>query len=621
MTTIRFLLDMRPYFRQVAGRLIIGSVAGIVMNTAVVLPAILLGRAVDKVLALDRGDAAPADVAWAAIAYLGGVLLTEGPRVLKRWWLMTANGRIRANVRADAFRGVIAWPMERLHRTPIGDVMARIVGDVEVLGVGVREFTIEMWDTVLFSISFVVVMFIYDPGLAAFALLPVPFAMVLAHQSGRWVTTRTVSTRAAAARLTTSIREALAGIRVLRLFGRNENAVRGAAHLSEAQAQANLDLVRLRAGLVPVYTTIMTAGIVLVVWQGGSRVVAGAMSLGSFVAFLELYFRFVNRGFRVPQLLNSVQSGAAAYSRLRPLLAPALQVRGEPRLASFSAGHVAGTSKPPVAAAIRSGGPASVSLRGVTFRYPGAQSASLRDVSIEIPPGAFVAVTGPVGSGKSALARALCGIFPLEAGCVLLDGRDVSALSSAERQGLIGYLPQEANLFSGTVEENVRFVASTGKNRDGQLERAVRLAALDSDIRTFPAGVETQVGELGVRVSGGQRQRIGLARAIGSGSTAPGLLILDEPFSSVDVSTESRIVTALRDAFGPGAPPEEQATVIVFSHRLAAFPQADLVVVLNAGRVIEHGSHAELMNSGGLYTRIYGAQRRAGLLTQVRALG
>jgi len=154
----RFLWEMRPYFRQVAGRLVLGSLAGIVMNTAVVLPAILLGRAIDRALALERGEAAAADVAWAALAYLAGTLLTEVPRMAKRWWLMTANARIRANVRADAFRGVLAWPMADLQRTPLGDLMARIVGDVEVLGVGVREFTIEMWDTVLFSCSFIVAM-------------------------------------------------------------------------------------------------------------------------------------------------------------------------------------------------------------------------------------------------------------------------------------------------------------------------------------------------------------------------------------------------------------------------------------------------------------------------------
>src|SRR5438093_2176306 len=179
-----YLWELRPYFRQVAGELALGSLAGIVMNTAVVLPAILLGRVVDAVRALERGQADTGAVTTAALVFVGGTLLTELPRILKRWWLQTANARIRANVRADCLRGVCSWPMERLHQAAIGDLMARIVGDVEVLGVGVREFTIEMWDTVLFSISFVVAMIAFDWRLSVLALLPVPAAMVLAHAVG-----------------------------------------------------------------------------------------------------------------------------------------------------------------------------------------------------------------------------------------------------------------------------------------------------------------------------------------------------------------------------------------------------------------------------------------------------
>src|SRR5499433_2963754 len=317
-----YLWEMRPYFRQVAGQLVLGSIAGFIMNTAVVLPAILLGKAIDAARAFERGDVDAGAVGWAALAFIGGTLLTEVPRAAKRWWLMTANARIRANIRADAWRGVIAWPMARLDRTPAGDIMARIIGDVEVLSVGVREFSIETWDTVLFSLSLVVAMLVYDPLLTVLALLPVPVAMLLAKMTGRWVAGRTTASRQANAALTTALQEQLAGIRVLRLFGRTGAAVERVDTLSGEQADTNLALVRLRGGLRPVYTTLMSAGVLFVVWQGGEKVVSGAMTLGAFIAYLELYLRFVNRGFRVPQMINSIQGGAAAYARLRPLLAP-----------------------------------------------------------------------------------------------------------------------------------------------------------------------------------------------------------------------------------------------------------------------------------------------------------
>jgi ABC-type multidrug transport system fused ATPase/permease subunit len=521
---------------------------------------------------------------------------------------MTANMRIRANLRADALRGVLGWPMGRLQATPIGDLMARIVGDVEVLGVGVREFTIEMWDTVLFSVSLVVAMLLLDAGLTLAALAPVPLAMLIAHASGRWVSARTTAARQANAELTAALQEQLAGVRVLRLFGRAGVAVDRVARLSRRQADANLAAIRLRSGLQPLYTSLMTAGIVVVVWWGGSRVVDGAMTVGTLVGFLGLYLRFVNRGFRVPQLVNSVQSGAAAYARLRPLLAPPLPVADEPHLASFRTGHVAGIGDAPAVPRAGPSGPIALAVRDLTLRYPGTAEPALRGVTLEAPAGALVAVTGSVGSGKSALARAVVGLHPAESGAVLLDGVPLERVPAAQRAARVGYLPQEPYLFSGTVRENV-LLHPPGAAPAADLDRVAALAALGEDLRGFPAGLDTQIGELGVRVSGGQRQRIGLARALATAlPAAPGLLVLDDPFSAVDVDTEAAIVAALRDAFGPQAAPAERATVLLCSHRLAAFPHADRVVVLDAGRVVETGTHAELVAAGGVYARIYRAQ-------------
>src|SRR5947199_5503546 len=202
------------------------------------------------------------------------------------------------------------------------------------------------------------------------------------------------------------------------------------------------------------------------------------MTVGAFVAYLELFLRFVNRGHRIPQLVNSVQSGAAAYARLRPLLAPALGVAGEPRVASFRAGHIAGISRTPVRPTARTPGPVAVSLRGATFRYPGAEAPALRELNLDIPAGFLVGVTGPVGSGKSALARSILGVHPVESGAVLIDGRPLAKLTPEERRGLIGYLPQDALLFSGSLPSTSRRrpASSCRSNRRSAWTRRPRTA-------------------------------------------------------------------------------------------------------------------------------------------------
>jgi ABC-type multidrug transport system fused ATPase/permease subunit len=286
----------------------------------------------------------------------------------------------------------------------------------------------------------------------------------------------------------------------------------------------------------------------------------------------------------------------------------------EPRFASFLPGRLVALDRRPTESNCAQTGPASVVIRNATFTYPGGADPAFRGLNLNIPAGSFVAVTGPIGSGKSALARCLASLYPLDAGEILIDATPASQVPP----GLVGYAPQEGHLFSGSIRDNI-FLGQDLSGTDA-LDSLLRLAALEEDVGAMAFGPDTQIGELGIRVSGGQRQRLGLARSVAARPrSTPGLLVLDDPFSAVDIDTETRIVANLRCAFGPQAPREKRSTVVLFSQRLGAFPQADLVLVLDGGRIVERGTHGSLLDEGGLYARIYRAQLRVDSLVAVEA--
>ena len=310
-----YLWKARPYYRQVAGLLFLGALSGIICNLSVVLPHMLLGKTIDVALAVEKGDAAMDDLVRAGLLYIGGSALYFVSRMGKRWWLRTAVRRTIASIRSDALRGVLSWPMEWLHQEPIGDIMTRIMGDSEVFGSGFNESTTELLDTWLFSVSLTVAMVSYDPMLTLWTMIPVPLALVLAYLSRGWVRERTRPVRGAASDLTTALQERLSGIRVLRLFGRSADAVAHVDRLSKQLERAALSEARLRIGLQPIYSLLVTGGVVLAVWLGGRRVIEGSMTTGALVAFMQLYLRFVLRGHRLPLFFNRLQSAGVAWER------------------------------------------------------------------------------------------------------------------------------------------------------------------------------------------------------------------------------------------------------------------------------------------------------------------
>ena len=607
-----YLWRLRPYFGQLRNLLVIGSLAGFLMNVFVVAPPLLLGHAIDVARSAQRGASTVHDVGLAGLLFVAGTAASEIPRMAKRYWLGVARNRFVASVRADALRGTLENP-QGVDALPVGDIMARIIGDVDVLGTAVGEVIVETWDTLLFSVSLIVAMVVLFPWLAVLALAPVPLALTLAQRSGIQVATRTRHARESESHLTTALREYISSLRVLRLFGRLGATTQRIDVLAQTQAKVELAAIGLDEGLGALYSVVLSAGVVAIFWWGGIRVVRGHWSLGDLVAFLGLFVRFTTRAPRIPQMLNRVQAGGAAYERLTPLLAPPISVTHEPRAATLSSTHipsapVSDDARAPSRAPGTTGA-ASVTVRGVSYEYPGAANPALVGIDFYAPPGSLVVITGPLASGKSTLARLAAGLLAPSSGSVEIGEELTTTLSDRDRALRVGFLSQEPHLFSGSVAENVAmFSLDTSEEFQTALNSAVTRSALDRDLERFAHGSATQIGERGVRISGGQRQRISLARALLASGPSPSLLVLDDPFSAADVRTEVDIIDALRDAYGKDAPVEQRATIILVSHRLAACAHADLVVLLARGCVVEQGTHAELLAARGDYARIVRAQ-------------
>jgi ABC-type multidrug transport system fused ATPase/permease subunit len=588
-----FFTQMWPFIRQSLTWVLVGSIGGLFMNILASAIPIALGKAIDLAFALEK---APTNTALRSrlivslLVFAGVSALYSGLRVAKRLGFRYTDNRMRRDMRETVLSTAMRWPMARFHGTRVGDLMSRMVGDTEVMSRTVRGSLTEAFDTgIMMIVAFIVLMF-YNLRLTLLVLIPVPLVVLLAEAAGRAVQSRSLAARTATGNVVAHLQEAISGIRVLRLLGCETQQARQLETLTRTEVDANLSVMRLQGGILPACSALAHIGTAAVIWLGGTAVFRGEMSVGDLVAYLVLFEKAVRRSLVIARELNAIHAGRAALTRTELLL-----------------GDLSDTSEVAPPPRHQEG---EVHIRDLTFAYPGQSEPILKGLNLTLRPGQLIAVTGPVACGKTALARALLGIYPWLGGEIENEGAGgtvsrgaeggsgVSPLLRFSLSPLVAYCPQEASLFSGTIAENIAFNGATDAAVSEEVRHAAFIAALETDVAGFPDGFGTLVGEGGVRVSGGQRQRIALARAIYSGRP---WLVLDEPFASVDVSSEARIIERMRTHL-------KDRVILLLSHRLSAFPKADHILVLNSGKVVEQGTHTELMRIGKVYAAIYRAQ-------------
>jgi len=464
-------------------------------------------------------------------------------------------------------------------RTRTGDLMSRATSDLSAVRMMMGPAVMYTSSTVLTFVVAVALMASIDPWLTAVALVPLPCVSLFVHYFGKAIHDRFERIQAQLSTVSAITQESLSGVRVVRAYRQEPFELERFRGANDEYVRRNRALIGLQAMYFPSMGLLMGIGSLLVLWLGSREVVRGEMTIGELVAFNAYLAMLAWPMIAFGWVTNLLQRGLASWKRLLEVLDAAPAV-------SDAAVSAAAPRHPE---AIRG----EIEFRNLTFGFGG--DPVLHDLSARIPAGTTTAIVGGTGAGKSTLLNLLARLHEPPPGTVLVDGHDVRHLPLSVLRGAIGFVPQEPFLFSATLAENVAFGEPPGAGWGrARVEAAAAGARLDADLTAFPNGYDTLVGERGITLSGGQKQRTALARAL---VTDPRILVLDDALSAVDTHTEEEILRRLREVM-------RQRTSLMVSHRVSTVRGADQILVLDRGRIVERGSHDELIRHGGLYAAL-----------------
>jgi ATP-binding cassette subfamily B multidrug efflux pump len=516
--------------------------------------------------------------------YMVGIALFIG--LFRYFWrrcLLGTSRRIEEGLRNTLFAHLQNLPASYFDGVRTGDLMAHATNDIQQIRMATGMGMVALNDAIVLGMAAIGFMAYIDIRLTAFVLIPMPLIVVSTRFFSKKMHRRYQAVQAAFSELTEVIRERFAGIRMIKAHHRKNEEAAKVETVSRDYINKNLRLVKIIGSFFPMMILFSNLSLAIVLYLGGRQTILQIITPGDFVAFISYLGLLTWPMMALGWVTNLIQRGRASLDRIDKILQtlPAIRDREDAAPLERTDGHII--------------------FENVFFSYDAAWKsaapATLRAIDLSIEPGKVLGIVGPPGSGKSTLIGLIPRLYDVRQGRILLDGNDIRNLKIKDVRSQIAYIPQEPFLFAGTIRENIAF--DHGQISEERLEQVVRDAALYDTIKNFPAGLDTVVGERGIILSGGQKQRIALARSLLKDA---GILIMDDPISQVDLGTGTAIIHTIRKMAG-------QKTIIIVSHRLSAVSYADRIISLDLGRIVESGTHRQLMESNNYYARTFNMQK------------
>ncbi|MEA2490765.1 MAG: ATP-binding cassette, subfamily multidrug efflux pump [Acidobacteriota bacterium] len=507
---------------------------------------------------------------------LVGAAAVEGVFLyLQRCIIIGVSRHIEYDMRNDFYGHLQSLPLRFYQEQRTGDLMSRATNDLASVRMLIGPATMHSLSSLLVVVGSFLMMLRIDRPMAFIALIAVPVVAGMVKIFGERIHLRFKAVQDYFGDISARVQENLAGVRVVRAFTREKSELATFKQMNHEYVDRNRALIRLTATFYPALHMIIGIMFVVVFFLGSRMILAGKMSLGSFVAFQFYLGRMIWPLIALGWVMNLYQRGMASMKRLHDIWV--VQPEAEP------VGHADFQAK------------GDIEIRDLTFHYDDGR-AVLRDINLDVRHGQTVGIVGRTGSGKSTLLALITRTFEPPPGTIFFDGRPVETIASEQLRSWIGVVPQETFLFSESIAENIRF--GRGNATDDEIAASADLAGLSPDVSSFPQGLGTVIGERGITLSGGQKQRTAIARAL---VRDPLILILDDALSAVDTHTEERILHALQQV-------RQGRTVLIVSHRVSSVKDADHIIVLDDGRIVERGSHEVLLAKGGYYADLYRRQ-------------